>query len=115
MSPWLMYASAAVLVIVVAYHAIFAHRRMVGKIVAANLAGSGVSLLFVSIARRAPQGAPDPVVHALVLTSIVVSVSATALALALLRRLVETSEAKRAEAGEGERALVESWENHCGG
>jgi len=59
------------------------------KILAVNLTGSGLFLALVALARRAPAGAPDPVPHALVLTGIVVAVSATAVALALYRRLHE--------------------------
>lgn len=96
MDSWTLYAFSAVAVLVISVRGLFAHRRLVGKIIAANLTGSGLFLLFVAIARRVPEGMPDPVVHALVLTSIVVSVSATALALALLRRLVEWSERQAA-------------------
>jgi multicomponent Na+:H+ antiporter subunit C len=46
--------------------------------------------LFVAIAYRGPAQAPDALPHALVLTGIVVAVSATALALALGRRLRES-------------------------
>ena len=49
--------------------------------------GTGVFMLLISIAYRGPDVAPDPIPHALVLTGIVVAVSATALALALVRRL----------------------------
>ena len=59
------------------------------KIVAFNVLGSGVFLLFGVIARRgaaAGLGA-DPVPHALVITGIVVAFSATAMAVALLVRL----------------------------
>lgn len=57
------------------------------KILAVNLAGSGVFLILVALARRQGNASPDPVPHALVLTGIVVAVSATAVALALYRRL----------------------------
>jgi multicomponent Na+:H+ antiporter subunit C len=59
------------------------------KIVAFNVLGSGVFLLFGVIARRgaaAGLGA-DPVPQALVITGIVVAFSATAMAVALLVRL----------------------------
>jgi multicomponent Na+:H+ antiporter subunit C len=55
------------------------------KVMGVNIMGSGVFLLLVAGAHRAP-GHPDPVPHAMVLTGIVVAVSATALALALARR-----------------------------
>ena len=61
------------------------------KILALNIMGSGVFLLLVAPADRAAGGAADPVPHAMVLTGIVVAVSATALALALARRLPSPS------------------------
>jgi multicomponent Na+:H+ antiporter subunit C len=63
------------------------------KILAFNLLGSGVFLLFGVIARRgaaAGLGA-DPVPQAFVITGIVVAFSATALAVALLLRLFEAT------------------------
>jgi multicomponent Na+:H+ antiporter subunit C len=57
------------------------------KILAFNLIGSGVFLLLGAIAERAAPGRGDPVPHALIITGIVVALSATALAVALLLRL----------------------------
>jgi multicomponent Na+:H+ antiporter subunit C len=69
------------------------------KILAFNLIGSGVFLLFGAIARRgggalAAAGAGidgDPVPQALVITGLVVAFAASAIAVALLVRLAETS------------------------
>jgi multicomponent Na+:H+ antiporter subunit C len=69
------------------------------KILAFNLISSGVFLLFGVIARRgggvlalAGQGADgDPVPQALIITGLVVAFAATAIAVALLLRLAETS------------------------
>ena len=63
------------------------------KILSFNLLGGGVFLLFGIIARRgatAGMGA-DPVPQAMVITGIVVAFSATALAVALVLRLFETT------------------------
>jgi len=49
--------------------------------------GAGVFHVLVAVAYRGLDAAPDPVPQALVLTGIVVAVSATALALALGQRL----------------------------
>jgi multicomponent Na+:H+ antiporter subunit C len=59
------------------------------KILAFNILGSGVFLLFGIIARKGAAAgfAADPVPQAMVITGIVVAFSATALALALLLRL----------------------------
>jgi multicomponent Na+:H+ antiporter subunit C len=63
------------------------------KILAFNLLGSGVFLLFGVVARRGAAAGfgGDPVPQALVITGIVVAFSATALAAALLLRLFQTT------------------------
>jgi len=57
------------------------------RLLALNVCGAGVFLIFVAISYRGNLEAADPIPHALVLTGIVVAVSATAMALALGRRL----------------------------
>jgi multicomponent Na+:H+ antiporter subunit C len=63
------------------------------KILAFNVIGSGVFLLFGAIARRGAAAGMggDPVPQALLITGIVVAFSATALAVALLLRLFDVS------------------------
>lgn len=61
------------------------------KILAVNLAGSGVFLMLVASARRQTAESIDPIPQALVLTGIVVAVSATAMALVLYRRLATSA------------------------
>jgi multicomponent Na+:H+ antiporter subunit C len=63
------------------------------KIIAFNLLGSGVFLLFGVVGRRGAAAGMgnDPVPQALVITGVVVAFSATALAIALLLRLFQTS------------------------
>ena len=60
---------------------------ILARILAVNVSGAGIFLAFVAIPYRVLEETPDPVPHALVLTRIVVAVSATALAHALRRRL----------------------------
>ena len=60
-------------------------RHLLRRILAFNLMGSGAFLIFVGLAQR--DGIPDPVPQAMVLTGIVGPFAATALALALLRKL----------------------------
>ena len=86
MTSWLLYATSGVAVFAVALYGLFTCEHVVRRIIAANILGAGVFLILVALAHRSPAGA-DPVPHALVLTGIVVSVSATACALALVRRL----------------------------
>ena len=61
------------------------------KVLAFNLIGSGVFLVFGIVARRgAAAGLPfDPVPQAMVITGIVVAFAASALAVALILRLEE--------------------------
>ena len=67
-------------------------RSLLGRVLAINVCGAGVFLLLIAVAYRGPGSLPDALPHALVLTGIVVAVSATALALALGRRLRETDD-----------------------
>ena len=66
------------------------HRNLLRRILSLNIMASGVFLIFVALAKRAGDQ-PDPVPHAMVLTGLVVSVSATALALALAVRFKKLS------------------------
>jgi multicomponent Na+:H+ antiporter subunit C len=59
--------------------------QLLRRILAFNLMGSGAFLVLVGLAQR--DDVPDPVPQAMVITGIVVAVAATALALALVRRL----------------------------
>jgi multicomponent Na+:H+ antiporter subunit C len=63
------------------------------KILAFNVLGSGIFLLFGVVARRGavPGLGSDPVPQALVITGMVVAFSATALAIALLLRLFQAT------------------------
>jgi multicomponent Na+:H+ antiporter subunit C len=64
------------------------------KILAFNVVGSGVFLLFGAVARRggALGWGGDPVPQALLITGIVVAFSATALAVTLLLRLADEAD-----------------------
>lgn len=68
------------------------HTASLARILAINVCGAGVFLMFVALGYRGQVLGADPVPHALVLTGIVVAVSATALALALGRRLRESGD-----------------------
>lgn len=67
------------------------HPQLLRKILAFNLIGSGVFLLFGVVARRGAAAwfGGDPVPQALVITGLVVAFAATALVVALLLRLFE--------------------------
>ena len=74
-------------------YGLIANPQPLRKILAFNLLGSGVFLLFGVVARRGAAAGlgGDPVPQALVITGIVVAFSATALAVALLLRLFEAT------------------------
>jgi multicomponent Na+:H+ antiporter subunit C len=67
------------------------HPQPLRKILAFNLIGGGVFLLFGVVARRGEAAGfgGDPVPQALVITGLVVAFAATALAVALLLRLFQ--------------------------
>ncbi|MER2601161.1 MAG: cation:proton antiporter subunit C [Candidatus Competibacter phosphatis] len=87
-APTLFGLCAAALVGVGLY-GLIVNPRPLRKILAFNLIGCGVFLLFGAIARRgaAVGMGGDPVPQALLITGIVVAFSATALAVALVLRL----------------------------
>ncbi len=70
-------------------YGLLAHAAPLRRVLAFNLLGAGIFLLFGVAARRgAAAGLPgDPVPQALVITGLVVAFAATALAVMLLRRL----------------------------
>ena len=70
-------------------YALVVRRNLVRRILAINVMGSAVFMMLIALAARSTEAGarPDPVPHALVLTGIVVAVSATALALALIRHI----------------------------
>lgn len=86
-----IYAFAAVALAGVAIHGLVLRAHLLRRVIALNVLSSAVFLLLVAIARRAPGAAPDPVPHAMVLTGIVVAVSASAFALVLLRRIYDAT------------------------
>ncbi|MBK8892147.1 MAG: NADH-quinone oxidoreductase subunit K [Dechloromonas sp.] len=63
------------------------------KLVAFNIMGSGVFVLFGALAKRGAAAgmAADPVPQALLITAIVVAFAATAVTVALLLRLIEST------------------------
>ena len=81
MTPGLIYALVGLVLFVLGSGGVILLTHPVRRILAFNLMGSGVFLVLVGLAQR--DGHADPVPQAMVLTGIVVSVAATALALAL--------------------------------
>ena len=82
-----LYALVGVGLFSLGLYALIMHAHLLRKILAINIMGSGTFLILVALGGRAPGASPDPVPHAMVITGIVVAVSATALALALILRM----------------------------
>jgi multicomponent Na+:H+ antiporter subunit C len=100
MTPGLIYALTGILLFVLGGAGVVLLAQALRKVLAFNLMGSGAFLVLVGLAQR--DGGVDPVPQAMVLTGIVVAVAATALALALLRRLHALAECDRVrEEGRG--------------
>lgn len=87
MSQPSFYLLASTLIFALALFTLLAAPHLLRKVLALNVMGSAVFLFLVAAARRGADAPPDPVPHAMVLTGIVVALAATALALALARRI----------------------------
>lgn len=86
-----LYFTLAALLIGLGAFGVWRGPELLRRIIAVNIMGAGIFLLMVTLAYRPVlQGEPaDSVLHALVLTGLVVAVSATAFALALLGRILQ--------------------------
>ena len=84
------YALIGVGLFTLGLYALIVHAHLLRKILALNIMGSGVFMTLVALAKRSGD-VPDPVPHAMVITGIVVAVSATALALTLMLKLSAAS------------------------
>ena len=84
----LLYGLAGCLIVALGLRTALLHASLLRRVLAINVMGAGVFMLLIAVAYRGPGQSPDSLPHALVLTGIVVAVSATALALALAHRLV---------------------------
>ncbi len=84
-----LYCIVGIFLFAMALYAFIIYDHFLRKILALNIMGSGIFLILVALAHRPPNNPSDPVPHAMVLTGIVVAVSATALALTLACRIHE--------------------------
>lgn len=85
MSSGLLFACVGAILFAMGVVGVILIGHLLRRILAFNVLGSGAFLILVGLAQR--NDVPDPVPQAMVLTGIVVAVAATALALALVRRL----------------------------
>jgi multicomponent Na+:H+ antiporter subunit C len=96
------YAAMGVLLFAMGLLGMVLGRHPVRKILALNVMGTGIFLFLVAVAARDASGGTDPVPHAMVLTGIVVAVSATALGLALAGRIRQSGSETAAPVHTGE-------------
>jgi len=82
-----LYTLAGAVLFVVGLYALITRPHLLHKVLSLNVSSAGVFFVLVGIARRVPGPMPDPLPHAMVLTGIVVTVSSTAFALALAKRI----------------------------
>lgn len=91
MTPATLFGLCAAGLIGIGLYGIIVHPAPLRKLLAFNLVGSGTFLLFGVASRRGADAgfAGDPVPQAMVITGIVVAFAATALAVALILRLLD--------------------------
>ena len=87
MSQTDLFALAGTTLFVIGLYGLITRPHLLYKVLALNISSAGVFLVLVGIARRVPGPVPDPLPHAMVLTGIVVTVSSTAFALAIAKRI----------------------------
>ncbi len=85
MSRATIYAVLGVAIFLLGLYSVIVRVDLLRRVVAANVMAAGVFLFYIAMAVPEPVAAPDAVPQAMVLTGIVVAVSATALGLALVR------------------------------
>ena len=81
---WLPYALCGAGLVGLGLYGLLANPQLLRRILAFNVMGSGIFLLFGAAARRGEIAYADPVPQAMIITGIVVAISATALALGLI-------------------------------
>jgi multicomponent Na+:H+ antiporter subunit C len=88
-----LFALAACGLVGIGLYGLIVQPHPLRKLVAFNVMGTGVFVIFGSLAKRGAAAgmAADPVPQALLITAIVVAFAATAVTVALLLRLIEAT------------------------
>lgn len=81
MSSSLIFLCVGIVLWLMGLHGLARLRHLIRRIMAINVMGSGTFMVMIALAQRGEHS--DPVLHALVVTGLVVAVSATAFALRL--------------------------------
>jgi multicomponent Na+:H+ antiporter subunit C len=82
-----LYLLAGAALFAIGFYSLLVQAHLLRRIMALNVMGSGVFLVYLALGAQTAGAIPDPVPQAMVLTGIVVSVCATGLALALADRV----------------------------
>ena len=98
-----IYLLAGVALFAIGFYSLLVQAHLLRRIMALNVMGSGVFLVYLALGAQTVGVIPDPVPQAMVLTGIVVSVCATGLALALADRVQAAT--GHVELGDGEDAV----------
>ena len=102
MTQDLAYSLAGVLLFAIGMYGVFFVRHLLRRLMGMNIMALGVFMIVIATARRNAGAYPDPVPHAMLLTGIVVAISATAFALGLVRRYAAASGCTDLDQGGGE-------------
>jgi len=108
LSSGILFACGGLGLLAIGIWALVLRAHLIRKVLAVNVMGSGAFLLLVGAGSMGEAGV-DPVPQAMVITGIVVAISATALALALVLRLANAT-GKPALPEDRERDLMDSEE-----
>jgi len=90
LSSGILFACGGLGLLAIGIWALVLRAHLIRKVLAINVMGSGAFLLLVGAGSMGEAGV-DPVPQAMVITGIVVAISATALALALVLRLANAT------------------------
>jgi multicomponent Na+:H+ antiporter subunit C len=82
-----LYLLAGAALFAIGFYSLLVQAHLLRRIMALNVMGGGVFLVYLALAAQTAGAIPDPVPQAMVLTGILVSVCATGLALALADRV----------------------------
>jgi multicomponent Na+:H+ antiporter subunit C len=101
MSVEMVFAVTACALVGIGLYGLIVQPHPLRKLVAFNVMGTGVFVLFGAIARRGAAAgmSADPVPQALLITAIVVAFAATAMTVALLVRLIESTDSASLTSG----------------
>lgn len=97
MTTLVIYSLTSIILFTTGLLGLVSHPNLIRKIICLNIMAGGSFLFLISLAYHGGGRDVDPVPQAMVLTGIVVAISATAFALCLVRRIMEKTGSCRLE------------------